>query len=201
MPNLLPRSLRPKREKVFGDGPAIPRDRNAKVRIWHAALAYSARHRQPGQHKGPITRAFLEVLWALLWGFHNAKTGRCFPGYERIAAKAGCNRSTVYEAIHALEAAGILTWVNRIARIEVRELDLFGKLVRRLRTIRTSNAYLFCDPLPCGEGRPSSKSENPTGTGIQELKDKNGVAEGRFFDLENPLHRQLMRLGVALGHI
>ena len=35
-----------------------------------------------GQHRGPITRAFMEVLEALLWGFHNSKTGRCFPSYE-----------------------------------------------------------------------------------------------------------------------
>ena len=51
-----------------------------------------------------------------LWGFHNASSGRCFPSYERIAEKADCARSTVYEAIRALEDAGILTWANRIAR-------------------------------------------------------------------------------------
>jgi hypothetical protein len=39
------------------------------------------------------------------------------PSYERIAEKADCARSTVYEAIRALEAAGILTCVNRIARV------------------------------------------------------------------------------------
>ena len=60
------------------------------------AKAWSARNRQPGQHKGPITRAFLEVLEALLWGFHNAAPGCCFPSYEAIAAKAECCRDTVY---------------------------------------------------------------------------------------------------------
>ena len=59
---------------------------------------------------GPITRAFLEVLEALLWGFHNARTGCCFPSYEAIAAKAECARSTVAEALKALEWAGVLTW-------------------------------------------------------------------------------------------
>ena len=39
-----------------------------------------------------ITRAFLEGLEALLWGFHNPRTGCCFPSYETIAAKAGCAR-------------------------------------------------------------------------------------------------------------
>ena len=60
----------PRREKVFGPGRAVPLDRNAKARILAYAKAWSARHRQPRQHKGPITRAFLEVLEALLWGFH-----------------------------------------------------------------------------------------------------------------------------------
>ena len=77
-----------RREKVFGPGRTVPLDRNAKVRVAAYARAWSARNRQPRQHKGPITRAFLDVLGALLWGFHNAHTGRCFPSYEAIAAKA-----------------------------------------------------------------------------------------------------------------
>ena len=64
--------IRRRREKVFGPGRAVPLDRNAKARILAYARAWGARHRQPGQHKGPITRAFLEVLEALLWGFHNS---------------------------------------------------------------------------------------------------------------------------------
>ena len=91
----------------------------------------------------------MEVLEALLWGFHNSRDGRCFASYESIAAKAQCNRDTVYEAIKALELADVLTWVNRITRIRTRELDLFGQMATRWRIIRTSNAYLFRDPLPC----------------------------------------------------
>ena len=113
--------IRRRREKVFGPGRAVPLDRNAKARILAYARAWGARHRQPGQHKGPITRAFLEVLEALLWGFHNARTGCCFPSYEAIAARAECARSTVAEALKALEWAGVLTWQNRITRIHVRE--------------------------------------------------------------------------------
>jgi hypothetical protein len=51
-----------RREKVFGPGRAVPLDRNAKARILAYAKAWGARHKQPGQHRGPITRAFLEVL-------------------------------------------------------------------------------------------------------------------------------------------
>ena len=41
-------------------------------------------------------------------------------------------RRYTYEAIRALEFAGVLTWVNRITRIQVRERDLFGKWASRV---------------------------------------------------------------------
>ena len=62
----------------------------------------------------------MEVLEVMIWGFHNSRTGCCFPSYEAIAAKAECNRDTVYEALKVLEWAGVLTWQNRIARIRER---------------------------------------------------------------------------------
>jgi hypothetical protein len=127
----LPAGFRRRREKVFGQGRCLPLDRNAKARIMVYARAWSMKHRRPGQHRGPLTRATLEVLEALLWGFHNSRDGRCFPSYESIAARAQCCRDTVYEAIRALEAAEILTWVNRLIRVQYRELDLFGKLALR----------------------------------------------------------------------
>ena len=198
----LPRHLRPRREKVFGPAQGIPLDRNAKARIIFYARAWNARHKQPRQHKGPITRTFMEVLETLVWGFHNSKDGRCFPSFDAIAAKAGCHRDTVNEAIKALEFAGILTWVNRIARITVRELDLFGRWVNRARIIRTSNSYLFRDPLPCAEvpeGHGSSKSENPSGTLNSDLSLPLAPCPTAKFYPDNPLERALIGLGRALG--
>ena len=199
----LPNHLRPRREKVFGEARGFALDRNAKARIMVYARAWSAQHKRPGQHRGMLTRAFMEVLEALLWGFHNGRGGRCFPSYEAIAKKAECNRSTVYEAIRALEAANVLTWVNRIARIQVRELDLFGKWATRWRIIRTSNAYVFRDPLPCAEGRPdagfSSKSENPTGTLNQESSIFKREAEPPPLAADSPLTAALARLGNAMA--
>jgi hypothetical protein len=158
-----------RREKVFGPGRAVPLDRNAKARIMAYARAWGARHRQAGQHRGPVTRAFLEVLEALLWGFHNSRTGCCFPGYEAIAAKAECARSTVAEALKVLEWAGVLTWQHRIVRIREACTDLFGRRGWRWRVIRTSNAYAFRDPLQRPEGPEPSKSENPAGIPNQEI--------------------------------
>ncbi|MDN3568545.1 helix-turn-helix domain-containing protein [Paeniroseomonas aquatica] len=160
--------LRSRRPKVFQDGPGKPLDRNAKFRIQTFARAWTAKHRQPGQHRGPLTRAAFEVLQALLWGFHNAHTGRCFPGYEAIATRAKCARSTVHVTIKVLESAGILTWVNRIVRVKKRELDLFGRPVWRWRILRTSNAYVFNDPISALAQPNSSKSENRSGTQNQE---------------------------------
>ena len=146
----------PRREKVFGPAPGMPLDRNAKARIMVYVRAYNSRMKQDGQHTGPITRAFMDVLRALLYSFHNGRDGRCFPSYERIAAAANCCRATVYEAIRALETAGVLTWVHRLTKIRVPEHDLFGQIVSRWQVIRTSNAYRFHDPqsaMPVLTGR------------------------------------------------
>jgi hypothetical protein len=124
---------------VFGEGRSLPLDRNAKARIMTLARALT-RRTDKGRHYGIISAKFLAVLHALLWGFHNSGNGRCFPSYERIAERADCARSTVYEAIHALERAGILTWVNRIVRI--REWGPDGRVARHRTSAareRTSN--------------------------------------------------------------
>ena len=81
-----------------------------------------------GQHRGPITRAFMEVLEALLWGFHNGQGRSLLPELREHCRQAReCSRDTVYEAIKALEFANVLSWVNRIARIRTPERDLFGQ--------------------------------------------------------------------------
>ena len=90
----------------------------------------------------------MDVLRALLYSFHNGRDGRCFPSYERIAQVANCCRSTVSRAIRALETAGVLTWVQRLTKIRVREWDLFGQEAQRWQVIRTSNSYCFRDPAP-----------------------------------------------------
>ena len=195
----MPRHLRPRREKVFGPARGTPLDRNAKARIMAFVKGYNAKHREEGQHRGPITRAFLEVLGTLLWGFHNSKDGRCFPSYEAIAERAQCCRDTVYEAIKALERADVMTWVNRITRILVTEKDLFGHQVKRWQTIRTSNAYLFRDPLPCSPYPVSYKSENPPGTLIPDISSNTPAPKVIILDPGNELDNALIRLGRRIG--
>jgi len=185
-----------RREKVFGAGRAVPLDRNAKVRIDAYARSWSARNRRPGQHKGPITRAFLEVLNALLWGFHNSRDGRCFPSYEAIADRAGCARSTVAEALKVLELAGVMTWQHRIARARVRQRDLFGRWSNRWTVIRTSNAYVFRDPKVSAAGVPRAPSENPVGTQNQDFL---GSVHTPARKPDSPLERALAQFGAAVA--
>jgi Helix-turn-helix domain len=137
--------LRPRREKVFGEGPRVPLEREAKVRIMHLARALTHKT-EPGKHYGVLTGKFVDVLHAMLWLIHDGRSGQCNPSYETIAGKAGCAMSTVCEAIKALELAGLLSWVNRIVRVRVRERDLFGHWATTWRVLRTSNAYVFHDP-------------------------------------------------------
>ena len=203
---LLGRISRPKREKVFGEGRAIPLDRNAKARVWAYALARTARLRRPGQHRGPLTRATLDVLRTLLWHFHNQTSGRCFPSYERIADSARVHRATVARAIAALEQQGVLTWENRLVRQHVAIEGLFGPqwtMVPR----RTSNAYRFYDYRRDAFGRPvdvpfSPKSQKPIGIVSQEnQKLAHEQAEcGAVVPLDpsNPLEAALLRLGQAM---
>jgi hypothetical protein len=142
------RSPQPKRhrEKVFGNGRTIPLDREAKNRI--QVLMRALKHpTEPGKHYGAVTAKAEEVGKALLWIFHNAKSGLCIPSYDTIAKAADVNRDTVGEAIKMLEAAGILTWCNRRARVIIRGVR---------KVIRISNSYRFVDP--------GSKSEIPSGT-------------------------------------
>ena len=128
------------------------------------------------------------TFWAPCCGCSTtARSGCCFPSYETIAGKAGCARSTVAEAIKALEFAGVLTWQNRIVRIRERCRDLFGRVGWRWRVIRTSNAYVLIDP--------ASKSDQRTGTPDQE---DSKLLQAPAVDPDSPLERALARFGAAL---
>lgn len=159
-----------RRDKLFGQGRAVPLDREAKAKLMHRARAL-VRTRK-------ITGKTYVVFETLLYGFHNAVSGHCFPSYETLAKSAGCARSTIALAVQLLEASGLLTWHNRISRIRTQGL---------IRVVRTSNAYQF--PSLAQE---SSKSETRTGTSVKILS----------FSGASPLEIALQRLGgLVRGHI
>lgn len=163
-----------KREKLFGIGRAIPLDREAKIRILHRGKALMHRTNK-GKHYGIITAKAFAVLRALLYGFHNAGSGRCFPSYEAIAVAADCARSTVAEAIKTLERAQLLTWHNRI----IRDKGI---------VVRTSNAYQFV-----GE---ASKSEDRTGTQTKILHSLDPLLEASIQRLKEAFqNKNSLQLG------
>ena len=188
--------MRGTREKTFGAGKALPLDRNAKVRIIAYAEGWSARHCTGRQHRGPITRAFLEVLEALLWGFHNSRSGCCFPSYEAIAERAQCARSTVAEALKVLEFARVLTWQHRITRVSGRVRDLLGEWKTETRILRTSNAYQFRDPEAARQAAIPTKSESPAGTPDQDTSTQRQTPAPRAADR---LEAALASLGAKLA--
>lgn len=155
--NRIAKHLRPRREKVFQNYETrVPLDREAKVRIMH--FARCLKHRtEKAKHYGVLTGKFVDVLHAMLWRIHDGKGGQCNPALATIADKAGCCSNTVIAAIKALEACGILSWVNRITRIQVRARDLFGHWVTSWRVVRTSNAYVFHDPRTAPQPAEPSK--------------------------------------------
>jgi hypothetical protein len=61
----------------------------------HLARCLS-RRTEKGKAYGDITAKAIAVLEALLWTFHNAKSGLCFPSYEKIADAASCARSKAW---------------------------------------------------------------------------------------------------------
>ncbi|MDE2579129.1 MAG: helix-turn-helix domain-containing protein [Hyphomicrobiales bacterium] len=143
--SLAPRR-RARRDRIFaGFEKPVTLDRNMRTRILTRAHALSRRTKK-GKHYGAITAKDVNVLRALLFDFLNWKDGRCFPSYETIASAADCCRSHVATAIKRLEAAGLLTWVNRLKWVRERCRDLFGRDGVQKRALRTSNAYRFFDP-------------------------------------------------------
>lgn len=134
------------RQKIFGRSDLYPRtwcsDRQRATAFRLAAAFNEKNHRKGSQ--GPITHAGFRLLRALC--YIGRASGQRFPSYEYLAKFAGISRATVARQLKALEAAGLITWVNTFHRI-VR--DGIQKLVRGV------NAYLITV-----EG---SKSQNDAG--------------------------------------
>jgi DNA-binding IclR family transcriptional regulator len=96
--------------------------------------AYNRAHRTGRQHRGPLTGRTLDVLDVL-----SEVEGPI--SYTDIAAlvtaKHGrCSRSTVHEAIKALQAAGLLSWERRHGRVWRHK-----ETPPRWRVLRLQNVY------------------------------------------------------------
>ena len=140
--------MKRRREVVFGCPGGGYLDRNAKAAIVAMAKGWSQRQRRKGQHRGPLTRAYEEVLKALLFKFNQNAKGLVYPTIDKIAAASNCCTDTVVGALAVLEQSGVLTWFNRIVRRRHEIQDLFGQWKTVWKVCRTSNAYVFVNPMP-----------------------------------------------------
>lgn len=122
------------RAKVFGAGRPRPLDAARKSRL--------ARHARALRAAGRISPHYFVVFEGLLFNFHNAKSGLCFPSYARIASDLHVGVSTAQRAVAALELLGLLVVVNRL---QWQLVDVPG-LGRQRRPRRTSNGYAFVLP-------------------------------------------------------
>jgi hypothetical protein len=69
--NALPKHLRPRREKVFGDGRPRPMERNAKARVMAYARPFT-RRTEKGKHYGQLG---VSTRKCTLCPFHENKRG------------------------------------------------------------------------------------------------------------------------------
>ena len=113
-------------------------DRNQRARIMHLAETLERRTKLAGKKNGALHGPYgLQVLRTLLFGFMNAKTGRCDPSYSDLEERTGFARDTIADCLHDLEASGILLIMRRMVRVIVNG-------VRMPRQI--TNAYAFGEP-------------------------------------------------------
>ena len=102
----------------------VPMSRKEKAKLYHEARRWergSAASRRGACFKvstqGRLGRSGIDVYRALLFDFHNEKSGRCDPSYRTIAEKVGCCVRTVARALARLKIAGLIDWLPRCSPV------------------------------------------------------------------------------------
>jgi hypothetical protein len=131
-------------------------DRNLKARIWQYCHAYNRDHRTEDMHVGPITRAFQDVLRAVMWLAGSPK--RAAWSYETIAREANVGRDTVRLAITVLRSAGLISWTN--------QWEWNG---RARRVCKSLNRYVLLDPTHKTENQPAPREQEDKKSGASQV--------------------------------
>jgi hypothetical protein len=140
-------------------------DRNGRVRVYVQAEALERKTKAPGCRCGVLGLTGLRVLHALLFGFMNRTSGLCCPSVAAIQKATGLARSTIFEALSRLEAAGILTRVQRLAR---KRVDFGG--FSRLTTVQATSLYSFGEPSPLAHLLPVRRARSAVSKTARLLK-------------------------------
>ncbi len=107
-------------------------------RLYRLAVRLRHRTKAKGRKRGVITDATLHIYWHMLFTLADNATGSCTPAIDFIAMKAGAARSTVCEALKALERVGLLKVMRRLVRRTLAD--------GRISTVQDTNAYTFGEP-------------------------------------------------------
>jgi hypothetical protein len=110
-------------EKQFGTeyGPALQGgDKTACIANLQAAI----------NRLGGVPYGWMKIYETLLFGFHNPRTGQCFPSHKAIAIKARWGVRTVQRALEWARENNLIQWPHGLVR-------------DGWRVLRTSNRYAF----------------------------------------------------------
>ena len=159
------------RKPLAADGAAFALDRKRPIagrspteereKIWRDAVERENATRKKGRQNGELGKAGLAVLHCLLFDFLNMKTGVCFPRVRTLQERLWphFSRASIFRALEAIEAAGILQRVSRRMRnaakvVQGASLYVFGRIteaeqnmaqkarrLRRLRRARSGRCY------------------------------------------------------------
>ena len=122
----------------FGEAPPHRLDREAihKLRFMFNSMARRGwEAKEPGRHRGIITRTCKDVFGALL--FLAGKYPALFPSFERLAHLAQCCCKSVATALTTLESLGFITRHRRLRYV-------WGPLGRKAE--QTTNGYELHPP-------------------------------------------------------
>ena len=118
------------------------------------------RSKPPGRRNGLLGYVGLQVLRCLLFGFLNARTGLCCPGYGAMMGKTGLCKASIANGLARLERTGIVKIVRRLVRERVNRISpITGLPEQYVGTVQTSSLYSLHRPAAYAEhlARPPAR--------------------------------------------
>ena len=159
-----------------------PIDRNARARLLFIAESLERRSKAKGHKNGALGYIGLRVLRTLLLTYANLKTGLCCPSYSTLCQAAKLSRQAIADALHRLEATGLLSITRRLVRERItRRSPVTGLIETFTQTVQGSNLYAFnvpatdaLIPLPwrTSRRRPKFSNARPESTTTTENKQR-----------------------------
>ena len=124
-----------------------PLERNERAKILFLAEALERHTKPPGRRNGLLGYVGLQVLRCLLFGFLNARTGLCCPGYGAMMANTGLCKASIAHGLARLERTGIVKIVRRLVRERVNRISpITGLPEQYVGTVQTSSLYSIHQP-------------------------------------------------------